>query len=83
MGMDWQKDAACQREDPEMWFSEGRANAKAKRICNSCPVRPKCLQWSLDEAQQWGMWGGVSQQERRQMILKSHRLTVVPVATTM
>lgn len=62
---DWE--AACQGYDPEMWFpdpTDHKARIKAKAICNTCPGKAKCLQWAFDADERYGIWGGLSQNER-------------------
>jgi WhiB family redox-sensing transcriptional regulator len=50
---------ACQREDPELWFSDSPAHLElAKEYCLACPVRAACLAGALDRAEPWGVWGG-------------------------
>ena len=69
--MTWHEYAACRGEDPELFFpvgTTGPAEAQvqsAKAICALCPVREECLQWALDTAQDAGVWGGLSEEERR------------------
>lgn len=69
---DWRQRAACRgHDDPDMWFPVGHgpfAEAQAweaKRICNQCPVRQRCLMWALDTKQDAGVWGGLSERERQ------------------
>jgi len=63
--------------NPELWFPRpggteaDRKHAEAKRICNSCVVRLVCLEWALDTHRYHGIWGGLSEQERR--VLKRAR----------
>lgn len=70
-GGDWRRRAGCRDADPELFFpvgSTGPAEAQvlaAKEICSLCPVRAQCLQWALDTAQDAGVWGGLSEEERR------------------
>lgn len=65
----WRNHAACAKNDPEMFFPEkGGPTADAKRICNSCDVREKCLQYALDNRQLFGIWGGKSAQQRKKML---------------
>ena len=62
---DWE--AACWGYDPEMWFpdaSDNETRVKAKAICMGCPGKSKCLQWSFDADERYGIWGGLSQNER-------------------
>ena len=67
----WRDDAACQDADPELFFPDGdigsaRAQAKAaKLICRGCPVRGTCLSWVLANGQEAGIWGGLTEDERR------------------
>lgn len=69
--MDWRHQSRCRDVDPELFFpigTTGPAEAQveaAKAICTLCPVREPCLQWALDTAQDAGVWGGLSEEERR------------------
>ena len=68
--MAWKSDAACQDYDPDMWFpSPGESAKEAKRICAACNVREECLQYALDNSIKHGIWGGVSEKDRRPMRL--------------
>jgi WhiB family redox-sensing transcriptional regulator len=50
---------ACQREDPELWFSESPSHLElAKAHCRQCPLRAACLAGAVDRAEPWGVWGG-------------------------
>lgn len=56
--------------DPELFYpvSGGTAPAAAaKRICSMCPVKDQCLKFALDSGEEWGVWGGASETERRNM----------------
>lgn len=71
---DWRHRAECRWHDPETWFPVGHTGpvvaeqvATAKAICGGCPVRAKCLRWALDTGQEYGVWGGMSEDERRSM----------------
>lgn len=60
--------ALCAQTDPEEWFPEqGGSTAKAKAICRRCPARLPCLEWALEHGEASGVWGGLSEQERRRM----------------
>lgn len=62
----WMDDALCAQADPEAWFPEQGESARlAKLICSACPVRAECLEYALDRRQQHGVWGGMSEAERR------------------
>ena len=70
-GLDWWRDAACQTVDPDLFFpvsslGPGRDEvARAKAVCASCPVRRQCLQFALATRQAHGVWGGLTEEERR------------------
>ena len=74
VNMDWRSKAACLNVDPELFFPIGNTGpaiaqaAEAKAVCHACPVEMTCLQWALDNHQDSGVWGGMSEEERR-----SHR----------
>ncbi len=60
----WVALAAC-GDDPERQFAEDyRAMAEAKRVCSACPVQPECLAYALEHAEPFGVWGGMSSEER-------------------
>jgi WhiB family redox-sensing transcriptional regulator len=69
----WLPDAGCIGEDPELFFPIGTSppaaeqSARAKRICRACPVRAECLEWSLATYQDAGVWGGLDEEERREI----------------
>ncbi|MEJ5946173.1 WhiB family transcriptional regulator [Pseudokineococcus basanitobsidens] len=69
--MDWRDRSACLDEDPELFFPIGNTGPallqieEAKAICKRCPVVETCLQWALDNGQDAGVWGGMSEDERR------------------
>jgi WhiB family redox-sensing transcriptional regulator len=63
---DWMLEARCLDADPEAFFPEkGGSTREAKRICAACPVREECLQYALDNDERFGIWGGLSERERR------------------
>ncbi len=78
--MDWRHRAACRDEDPELFFPIGTTGPallqieEAKAVCRRCDVREQCLQWALDTGQDAGVWGGLSEDERR--ALKRRRARV-------
>ncbi len=64
----WQDDAICSQTDPEAFFPEkGGSTKEAKKICQGCPVRLECLQFALDHDERFGIWGGLSERERRKL----------------
>ncbi|ADP83820.1 WhiB family transcriptional regulator [Pseudofrankia inefficax] len=63
---DWRERAVCAQTDPEAFFPEkGQSAREAKRVCAGCEVRSECLQYALDNDERFGVWGGLSERERR------------------
>jgi WhiB family redox-sensing transcriptional regulator len=77
--MNWRDRAACLDEDPELFFPIGTTGPalaqveEAKSVCARCPVRVECLQWALDTGVDQGIWGGLSEDERRSLKRRSAR----------
>jgi WhiB family redox-sensing transcriptional regulator len=66
--VDWQSDAACSDVDPEIFFPERGGSSKAARaVCSQCQVRGQCLEYALNNKEQFGIWGGTSERERRRL----------------
>jgi WhiB family redox-sensing transcriptional regulator len=66
--LSWQTDALCAQTDPEAFFPEkGGSTRDAKRICTGCAVRAQCLEYALDNDERFGIWGGLSERERRKL----------------
>ncbi|HLT66987.1 MAG TPA: WhiB family transcriptional regulator [Microbacterium sp.] len=64
----WQSEALCAQTDPEAFFPEkGGSTRDAKRICESCDVRAQCLEYALANDERFGIWGGLSERERRRL----------------
>ncbi|MEJ3652506.1 WhiB family transcriptional regulator [Actinomycetes bacterium KLBMP 9759] len=69
--MDWRHRASCRIENPELFFPVGTSGpallqiAEAKTVCRRCTVTSECLTWALDSGQDAGIWGGLSEDERR------------------
>ena len=64
----WQSEALCAQTDPEAFFPEkGGSTRDAKRVCGVCPVREECLQYAMDNDERFGIWGGLSERERRRL----------------
>jgi WhiB family redox-sensing transcriptional regulator len=64
----WTADALCAQVDPEMFFPEnGGTSEPAKAICRRCPVRAECLEYALDHGERYGIFGGLSERERRKI----------------
>ncbi len=70
MGMiaDWPSMAACRNGDPDALFVQGAEQNIAKRICRGCPVRYECLADALDNRIEFGVWGGMTERERRALL---------------
>jgi WhiB family redox-sensing transcriptional regulator len=66
--LEWQEDAVCAQTDPEAFFPEkGGSTRDAKMVCLGCPVQDQCLQYALDNQERFGIWGGLSERERRKL----------------
>lgn len=66
---DWMNDALCAQTDPESFYPEkGHSTRDAKATCMRCDVRAECLEDALVNRERWGIWGGVTERERRKMI---------------
>lgn len=64
----WQERALCAQTDPEAFFPEkGGSTREAKRICGGCAVRSQCLEYALEHDERFGIWGGLSERERRRL----------------
>src|SRR5689334_11730638 len=68
MVADWTLKAACRGGDPNALFVGGAAQHAAKRICQGCVVRYECLGEALDERLEWGIWGGLTESDRRALL---------------
>ncbi|WP_432142401.1 WhiB family transcriptional regulator [Streptomyces sp. bgisy084] len=77
--MDWRHDAVCREADPELFFPVGNTGPallqieEAKAVCRRCPVMGQCLQWAMESRQDTGVWGGMSEDERRAMRRRAAR----------
>ena len=64
----WQERALCAQTDPEAFFPEkGGSTREAKKVCVSCDVRAECLEYALENDERFGIWGGLSERERRKL----------------
>ncbi|MEO5920573.1 MAG: WhiB family transcriptional regulator [Pseudolysinimonas sp.] len=64
----WQTDALCAQTDPEAFFPEkGGSTRDAKKICTTCEVKAQCLDYALANDERFGIWGGLSERERRRL----------------
>jgi WhiB family redox-sensing transcriptional regulator len=80
--MDWRHRALCRDEDPELFFPIGTTGPalvqieQAKIVCGRCPVEQSCLDWALRSGQDSGVWGGLSEDERRALKRRQSRTRV-------
>ncbi len=66
--LSWQAYAACMGVDPDLFFPErGASTREAKAVCGRCAVRTECLEYALANAEKFGIWGGMSERERRRI----------------
>lgn len=78
-GVNWQSKGACRNEDPELFFPIGNTGPaimqteEAKQVCRRCDVREQCLAWALEHGQDYGVWGGLSEDERRALKRRNSR----------
>ena len=69
----WRNEASCRNTDPDLFFPVGTTGpaleqiAAAKAVCCECEVRQRCLEFALTTNQDSGIWGGTSEEERRQI----------------
>jgi WhiB family transcriptional regulator, redox-sensing transcriptional regulator len=69
--VEWVHRALCKDEDPELFFPIGNTGPAAsqieaaKAVCHRCPVRVACLEWAMQTCQDSGVWGGLTEEERR------------------
>jgi WhiB family transcriptional regulator, redox-sensing transcriptional regulator len=66
---DWRREARCSTVDTSVFFPTGKsgmsATQAAKRLCSDCPVRARCLEFAVTTNQEYGVWGGADEDERR------------------
>lgn len=65
---DWAQLGQCRTADPDALFVQGAAQQEAKLICAGCPVIAECLADALDNAMEFGVWGGCTERERRALL---------------
>ncbi|MDQ1482480.1 MAG: WhiB family transcriptional regulator, redox-sensing transcriptional regulator [Actinomycetota bacterium] len=75
----WRDRAACLDEDPDLFFPDGNTGPAvlqteaAKAICRRCEVSAACLKWAIESGQDYGVWGGMSEDERRTLTRRKAR----------
>ncbi|MEV0993055.1 WhiB family transcriptional regulator [Streptomyces sp. NPDC049949] len=72
---DWSPHGACVTADPDELFVQGAAQNRAKAVCTGCPVRTECLADALDNRVEFGVWGGMTERERRALLRRRPTVT--------
>jgi WhiB family redox-sensing transcriptional regulator len=72
---DWIAQAACRTTDPDELFVQGAAQNRVKAVCMTCPVRTECLADALDHRVEFGVWGGMTERERRALLRRRPHVT--------
>ncbi|MGI8536035.1 MAG: WhiB family transcriptional regulator [Mycobacteriales bacterium] len=71
----WVVQSACRNADPDELFVAGAAQKRAKVVCIGCPVRTECLSDALDNRVEFGVWGGMTERERRALLRRRPEVT--------
>ena len=77
--MTWRNSAACLDDDPELFFPIGNTGPaqvqieEANAVCGRCKVVETCLEWAMESGQDFGVWGGLSEDERRALKRRNAR----------
>ena len=71
----WTALSACRTADPDQLFVTGAAQNRAKTVCLGCPVRTECLSDALDNRTEFGVWGGMTERERRSLLRRRPDVT--------
>ncbi len=72
---DWARLAACLEHDPDAQFVRGAAQQAAKTVCQQCPVIAECLADALDNRTEFGVWGGMTERERRALLRRKPNIS--------
>ena len=72
---DWGARGACRSGNPDDLFVQGAAQNRAKTVCLGCPVRTECLADALDNRIEFGVWGGMTERERRALLRRRPNVT--------
>ncbi len=73
--LDWAAQGSCVSSDPDALFVRGAAQQGAKTVCQRCPVIAECLADALDNRTEFGVWGGMTERERRAMLRRHPKVT--------
>ncbi|MFB7511115.1 WhiB family transcriptional regulator [Streptomyces broussonetiae] len=71
----WGERGVCRTADPDELFVDGAAQNRAKALCTGCPVRTECLAHALDHRIEHGIWGGMTERERRALLRRRPTVT--------
>ncbi|MER5888692.1 WhiB family transcriptional regulator [Streptomyces sp. NPDC001941] len=71
----WSERAACDSGDADDLFAESDRQKRAKEVCAHCPVRTECLVEALDQRIEFGVWGGMTERERRALVRRRPKVT--------
>ncbi|MER5376285.1 WhiB family transcriptional regulator [Streptomyces sp. NPDC002553] len=71
----WSENAACRSADPDELFADSTGQNRAKAVCTGCLVRTECLAEALDNRVEWGVWGGMTERERRALLRRRPNVT--------
>jgi WhiB family transcriptional regulator, redox-sensing transcriptional regulator len=72
---DWAGKGLCNNAQPDELFVRGAAQNRAKQLCAGCPVRTECLAEALSNQIEWGVWGGMTERERRALLRRRPNVT--------
>jgi WhiB family redox-sensing transcriptional regulator len=76
-GLDFMQEGLCAQTDPEAFYPEkGGTTRAAKAVCGACPVRTECLTYALESGERFGVWGGMSERERRRLLKSGTSVTI-------
>ncbi|GGJ90494.1 hypothetical protein GCM10011583_22380 [Streptomyces camponoticapitis] len=73
--LEWSARGACRAVDPDTLFVQGQEQNRAKSVCLGCPVRTECLAHALDNREEFGVWGGMTERERRALLRRRPTVT--------
>ncbi|MEU9663867.1 WhiB family transcriptional regulator [Streptomyces chartreusis] len=75
IGNEWSAHGLCRTVNPDHLFGEGAAQNRAKVLCGGCGVRTECLAYALDERIEYGVWGGMTERDRRALLRRRPTVT--------